>query len=410
MTKNRNGIFYGWVIAICCTLSVCAASLLSTGMSTNLNAMRQCLGLTNTQTSMILTARSIAAFVVTLFASRYYDLLGIKKGMLIAMLSGAVAFLIFAFAGANMALNYLAACFAGVCYSYGMMMPASMLLKRWFNEKRGLALSIASCGTALVSIIFAPLVQSVVDSQGLKAAFLMQGAVLLFVALVLLLLVVEDPSLKGLEPCGGRDWKPDVSGVPVREATSLSGGWFLALVVATGFIGMSASPCSANYTNNLVTAGLNAMDVAKALSVYGIVVMLSKLFYGRCIDGIGTYKTTIIFGILCTIGMLLLAAVNLRPTIPFMYFSLISVAIGCVVQTLGYPNWCADLDSQHYNHTLERCQLGYQLGTLIGSPLPGILADATGNYGAAYLMFAGCTVVALALVLGAYGSQKKMKR
>lgn len=407
-SAGKPKFFYGWVIAVCCTLSVCGASLLSTGLSTNLNAMRQCLGFTNTQTSLVLTVRSISAFIVALFAERYYGRLGIRKGMALAMAFGILSFGLFALAGSNILIVYAGAVTAGVCYSYGMMMPSSMLIKNWFNRSRGTALSIASCGTALVSIIFAPIVQRFVDSFGIKSAFLMQAGALFVIMLILFFFVVEKPEEKGLEPCGGKDFVPQAKKKTAPAGSGrLSAGWFAALVGATVLIGASASPCSANYTNNLVTAGYEPMAVAKALSVYGFIIIGAKLFFGRCIDTIGAKRSTIIFGSLCTLAMVLLALANRFTTVPFLYFTLVITGLGVIVQTLGYPNWVADLESSRYDVSLERCQMGYQLGALIGSPLPGILADATGSYGPAYMLFAVFTVIAIVIVLLAYASAKK---
>ena len=409
--EKKKTFFYGWVIALCCALSVCAASLLSTGMSTNLNAMREVLGLTNTQTSLILTVRSVSAFLASLFSAKYFQKLGVKAGMLVAMGCGVLAFVIFNFAGTVMALNYLAAAVAGVCYSYGMMLPASMMMKKWFNRARGIALAITSCGTGLVSIVFAPLVQSVVNNHGIRAAFLLQAGVIAAVALLILLFAVDDPAAKGLEPFGGKDWKPETKdSAQPREATSLSTGWYVGLVIAATLVGMSASPCSANFTNNLVTAGFDNMTVAKAVSVYGFVLIAAKILFGRCVDALGTFRSTVIFEIICMAGMLCMALVNYFVSVPFMYAALIVIGIGCVFQTLGYPNWCADLDSEHYVTTVARCQMGYQLGAVIGSPLPGILADASGSYAPAFFMFALCTAAVALIVAGAYMSGKKAKK
>lgn len=402
--KKSGKIFYGWVIAGCCLLSVCGASLLSTGMSTNLNAMRQSIGLTHTQTSMILTVRSISAFVVALFADRYYRLFGVKKGLIFALFAGILAFLLFAAAGANMTVNYIAAVVTGFCYSYGLMMPASMLIKNWFLKSRGTALSIASCGTAFVSIIFAPLVQTIVNNHGVRIAFLMQGGVLLLIIVLLIVLVAEKPEDKGLEPCGGLGWVSAAKGAKKSSETSLTKGWFIALVAATALIGLSSSPASANYTNNLVTAGLDPMDVAKCLSVYGFVLLLAKMVFGRLIDSLGTFRTTILFGSLCAFAMLLLTLVSAFPGIGMMYAAMIMIGIGAPIQTLGYPNWTAELDAKHYNRTIEKCQMGYQLGCVVGSPIPGMIADRFGDYRGAYLVFMACTVIAIAIVIGAFRS------
>ncbi|MBQ0100564.1 MAG: MFS transporter [Lachnospiraceae bacterium] len=403
--RKRTGFFYGWIIVICCTLSVCASSLLSTGMSTNLANLRLVLGFTGTQTSMILTVRSIAAFVVALFADKYFGLLGVKKGMIVAMIAGVVSFFIFSVAGLNLALYYVAAVVAGVAYSYGMMMPSSMLLKKWFNQSRGTAISLAGCGTGLVSIIFAPLVQSTVDRFGLKASFYLQGGFIALVAVILAVLVVEDPAQKGLEPYGGRDFV--AVGRAKKGDSSLSKKSVLLLAFATMLVGFTSSPASAHYSVTFTTEGFDAMTVAKIISIYGVVLVASKFIFGRVVDKIGARKSTVIYGTLCTLAILMIFLTRFFRSVTWVTVTMVVVAVGVVIQTLGYPNWVSDLDSKNYDHTLVRCQQGYQLGALVGSPLPGLIADATGTYTWAYLMFAVCTLIYVLIVLGIYASRKK---
>lgn len=374
-------------------------------MSTNLANLRLVLGFTGTQTSMILTVRSIAAFVVALFADKYFGLLGVKKGMIVAMIAGVASFFIFSVAGLNLALYYVAAVVAGVAYSYGMMMPSSMLLKKWFNQSRGTAISLAGCGTGLVSIIFAPLVQSTVDRFGLKASFYLQGGFIALVAVILAVLVVEDPAQKGLEPYGGRDFV--AVGRAKKGDSSLSKKSVLLLAFATMLVGFTSSPASAHYSVTFTTEGFDAMTVAKIISIYGVVLVASKFIFGRVVDKIGTRKSTVIYGTLCTLAILMIFLTRFFRSVTWVTVTMVVVAVGVVIQTLGYPNWVSDLDSKNYDHTLVRCQQGYQLGALVGSPLPGLIADATGTYTWAYLMFAVCTLLYVLIVLGIYASRKK---
>ena len=405
--KVKSGFYYGWVIVACCTLSVCASSLLSTGMSTNLANLRLVLGFTGTQTSMILTVRSISAFVVSLFAGRYFGLLGVKKGMIVAMLAGVLSFFLFSVAGLNLAVYYVAAVVSGVAYSYGMMLPASMLLKKWFNRSRATAISLAGCGTGLVSIVFAPLIQKTVDTLGLKASFYLQGGFIAVIAVLLAIFVVEDPARKGLKPLGGKQYVP--AGRKKSADSTLSGKSVLVMAFATLLVGFTASPASAHYSVTFTTEGFDAMTVAKLISVYGVVLVASKFVFGRVVDKIGARRSTVIYGTICAISILMVFLTKFFHSVTWVTVTLIITGIGVVIQTLGYPNWVSDLDGKNYDHTLARCQQGYQLGALIGSPLPGLIADATGTYTWAYLMFAVCTVIYMIIVLGVYASQKKEK-
>lgn len=396
--SKKEKFYYGWVVAACCMLMVCATALLSVGMSTNLNAMRMHLGFTNTQNSIVLTIRSISAFLATLCANKYYKM-GLKKGMVLSLLISASTFVLFALAGSNIYIFYVAAVLGGIGYAYGLMLPASMILKNWFNRSRGVALSIASSGTGLASVIFAPLVQSTVNSRGIRAAFLLQGAFLLFICLVVAVLIVENPDDRGMEPLGGKDWSPDFqhAGEP-RHATELPYLWIAVLVGSTVMVGIGASPAASNITNNLVTAGLDVMDAARGLSVYGAVLIGAKILYGVSVDKFGTLRSTLVFGLLTAASMLMMFLINYMPGNLFMYVTLVIMAVAVPVQTLGYPNWVVDLDSAHYNNTLVKCQTGYQLGAVVGSFIAGPIADATGSYALAYLIFFFCNLVPVALV------------
>ena len=406
---KKTKVFYGWVMAACCCLMVCATSLLSSGMSTNLAIIRQTYGFSGTQTSSILTIRAATAFVAALFSGKYYELLGLKKGMLGAMLLGILSFLLFTLAGTRLWVYYLAGCIAGLTYTYGMMLPSAMLLRRWFNKGLGTALAIASGGTGLVSIVFAPLVQSVCNKTGIRSAFLLQAGVFLITGILLALLIAETPEEKGLEIRGGSG---EAAALKKKKISSrrctLKDSWHIALVIGVIFIGMSASPASAHYTLNFTTEGIDPMAFAKVLSVYGIIILCSKIFlFGPCTDKIGPLPSSLIFGTVTFFGMFFCFLTIKYPTIQWAYFSMSFVAIGVVMQTLCYPNWCAELDTEHYDKTLQHCQTGYQFGALIGSPIPGILADVTGSYTWAYLMFSADTVIALLLAIGAYKFGRK---
>lgn len=65
--------------------------------------------------------------------------------------------------------------------------------------------------------------------------------------------------------------------------------------------------------------------------------------------------------------------------------------------------WVAELtDEAQYASTLKKLQSCCTLGGLCMSPLPGLLADATGSYTGYYLFCAAATLLSLLLVNGVY--------
>ena len=398
-------LFYGWVQVLCCACMIMACSLHSTGMSTNLAGIRESYGFTGTQVSLILTVRSLTSVLAAVAAERYYQRVGLKKGMVLAMLFGAAAFGLFILAEGRLWLYYVGGAVAGICYAYGFILPASLLLRHWFRKSLGTALALAGCGTGLVNLVCTPSVQFMIDHAGIRSAFILQGSILLAVALMLIVLVVERPQDIRQEPYGGCDWREEKK--EIRNAPGLSKQWIRAFFIATILIGMSSSPAVAHITLNFKDAGINTMMIAKGLSVFGFTGIVAKVIYGKVLDKVGAIRSAGIFGTLLAAGFLLCFVIHWFPYNSLMVIALVIISAGTVIHILGYPNWIADLDSVYYDSTMGKCQMGYQLGALAGSQLPGIIADLTGSYGWAYLLFVVNTVIVLAIVIFAYHYNSK---
>lgn len=46
---------------------------------------------------------------------------------------------------------------AGVSYGLGAMLPASILMLRWFSSRRGTAIGICAAGTGISAVVFFPI-------------------------------------------------------------------------------------------------------------------------------------------------------------------------------------------------------------------------------------------------------------
>ncbi len=401
---KKISIHRGWLMAAMCTTMVASTSLLSTGFSTCLNAIRFTYGISATLTSTITTVRSISAFFIVMFANWYFKKFGIRVGVSIAMLFGAAAFLLFALANGNIIVYFIAAAVGGFNYAFGVMLSSSILINRWFRKHRGMALAIASAGTGLCSIVGAPVLQSIIDRYGITTSFFTQSAFLFAVALLLLLLVRNDPADVGLEPVGGADYQE----LPAKEKGNESAGklpkvWLGILVFSIMMIGITTAPASSHLTLNFTMDGLDAMTVAKALSVYGFVLIASKMVYGLLIDRIGAVKIIWIYGSVIVIAKIMAWAATYIPTEPFLFMTLCIYGLGVPIETLGYPNWAANMSSrEEYPILLKKLQLGYQLGGLVGASLPGVICDLTGTYGWFYLLCSILNTASFVIVLIAY--------
>jgi MFS family permease len=111
----------------------------------------------------------------------------------------------------------------------------SMFLPNWFVRKRGFALGIAFSGVGVFSIVLMPLLQSVIEGSGWRAACLVLAVLCALLIPLNFLLQRKDPESLGLQPDGdgvkGAAPKPAVSAVVDAEWAERE--WTLAAAMRT---------------------------------------------------------------------------------------------------------------------------------------------------------------------------------
>ena len=153
-------------------------------------------GFTDAQGSWITTTRSLFILATLLCVNQLCTRFGLRRVMSAGVLLVGLSCLCFAFAD-RFLLYCAAAALTGVGYCLAGMVPISLAVGRWFQDRQGLALGLASAGSG-VSTVFAPvLLTGVVKEQGITAAFLWEGAVMFLCALLVWLLVQDAPGAAG---------------------------------------------------------------------------------------------------------------------------------------------------------------------------------------------------------------------
>ena len=197
--------------------------VLSTAFSVYFPYIREMKGFSNTQVFLLTTMRQIFAMIVMTQSDRYFRALDIKKGSIITFLVAAAAFGILAFTP-DARLYYLATSLFGVAYGLGGMIPASILLRRWYPQHSGTAIGIAAAGSGLAGMIIPVLATRMVEGYGLSAAFAAQGAVILLLCIPLLLFVKDHPAEEEMAEERSREGAKIASGAAYRAAADVGGG------------------------------------------------------------------------------------------------------------------------------------------------------------------------------------------
>ena len=392
---------YAWfVCAGCAMLLFCTSGLCVNAFTIYQPYILSLNGFTNAQSSLIVTVRSLFGFGSMLLTGVYYKKLSLRGGMGLAGLLTVVGFVLFG-AARSFSAYALAAAVVGVGYGLGTMIPVSMVMERWFIEKRTLAVGLCSAVTGLSTLGIPSLLTWLIEKYGLSATFYMEGGVIAVLALGSFLLVRSRPADIGLKPYGS--WDAAAAELGGRERTgSLAKKDWLLLIPMLLCVGAFTSVGYSHITVLAKGAGFAPHTIALAVTVSGLALMASKFGYGWLEEKLSTYATNWIFGGLLIAGLILCCVTGGKTLL--LYAAMIVYSMGLPLGTIGLTAWAGDLSSpEQYDATIQRFQTGYAAGGLVFSTLPGILADRFGgSYVPAYMFFIACAAFTVAVIQRVY--------
>lgn len=396
---------YAWVICACGALTLfCLAGLSVTAFSVFQPYLVTQSGLTNAQSSTVLTVRNLFSFAALFFVTAFNRRLGLRASIVLSVLGEAVGFVLYALADC-FALYCAGAAVVGLTYTLGGITATSLLLSRWFHAHRSLALGICSAGTGFCSILLPPLLTPVIQEISLQAAFLITAAFLVVSGVLLAVLVRDDPQQKGLQPLGAEAEQTARRSVPAEQRT-LSRGGMGVMCAAMLLLGLSTGPGPSHLSILYSSEGFSGDRVALLISVFGAFLLLGKCLLGQLADKFGARKATFSFYLLTTAGFGLCCLAGSGS----MYAAVSSVVVlgfGVSIAALSSSLFAAEMvPSGQYASTVRTFQLVYTLGNLSASSLPGIVADLTGSYIPSFAGFAVLTALSMVAVQLGYRSLK----
>ena len=401
-------IHYSWAVCLGCTLML----LVCGGLCVNAFSVAQPYiltqnGFTNTQTSMITTVRAVAYLLCMLLTPWFYGRLGYRLGTAMACLFGVISFVLFAVAN-SLVVYYIAGVLAGLAYGFGSMVPASILITRWFREKHGLALGLCAAGTGFAMIVFSPVMTAIIEKYSLTVCFFFLAGVSLVMTAAVLLLVRESPEQCGRTPYG-RHAAAQTEQAQSTEAAALRIGkvrWVL-LFVSMCFLGAIASPGCTHLMILFTTAGFRAEDAALSVSLFGLALMVGKCLYGEVCDVLGGWRANYIFSAILFAGLILCTLSDLHVR-ALMFIGAVLYGSGVPMSTVGISIWAEAFSApERYDRAVRLFQTGYGAGALLFSFFPGMVADGCGSYAPAYAVFLAIGVLSIAVVQSTYRLKEK---
>ena len=380
--------------------------VLSTAFSVYFPYIREMKGFSNTQVFLLTTMRQIFAMIVMTQSDRYFRALDIRKGCVLTFLVAAAAFGILAFTP-DARLYFLATSLFGVAYGLGGMIPASILLRRWYPQHSGTAIGIAAAGSGLAGMIIPVLATRMVEGYGLSAAFTAQGAVILLLCIPLLLFVKDHPAE---EEMAGERSQEGVENTSDTGSEAAADDFRLAdhprLLIGMILMGLLAFQPAAGFSMLFRTSGYEMGRVALLVSAMGFFLIPSKILVGRFADRFGGRRMLRDCTLLVSATLFLFSLAAFLPY-PVLFLVQLVYALGIAETSVGISVIAGDYASPAaYARTLKTCQFFYALGGLLFSTVNGMVADLTGSYAPAYVLYALAGLVMLAVLLPDYPNQQ----
>jgi MFS family permease len=300
---------------------------------------------------------------------------------------------------------------------YGVLVPlglagtgpviASGVVARWFNKRRGTALSVLGSASMTGMSLLVPAITWLIITRGWRMTYVVIGAIILVIVMPLCLWVFRDsPESIGLM-ADGAPVKPGASSAPVervsaREALQTLAFWQLACSFFT--CGFSMSLLSAHGIPMLTDHGYSPMFASWAMGVLGGSSIGFTVMLGALSDRLG--RRPVLASIYAGRVLIFTGFFLIRDN----PIALLAVAVVGGITMAGTGSMTSALTADIYGRFSVSSVFGliflvHQTGSALGSSLAGVLFETTGGYGAAYavacVLLVGASILALNIDKGA---------
>ena len=400
---TRLPLFYGWIMLTAVMLMSFSSAGARFSFGVFVAPMQRDLGwslaeLSGAAALNLLVAgllRPVAGILADRISSRAVALTGLGVAAVALVLTSMVRELWQFYAAYGVLLS--------IGYAFASPVTVTTLVSNWFVERRALALSIGSMGSAIGELIIVPIAAVMVVLLGWQPTF---QAMALFIVLVVLpvglLLVRDHPRQLGLQPLGGGvggrgDSKADRPGINLREAVRLGDFWRLGF----GFLvcGFTMSFASTHFVPFAMEMDFEPMVAAGALGLVGGFSILGSLVTGLLADRVG--RKSVLSVVYFLRGMAFVALMYAHHNPVALYGGAFLLGISWTSTTPLTASITADrCGLRHLGSIFGTMFTVMPIGSALGAALSGWLHDLSGGYAWSLVMSGTAGLLAAFVVAG----------
>lgn len=389
--------FLGYRMVLCCFMI--AMAVLGMGYLT-LNIYAPIL-LQEMQSSMsvisiMFSVLSGVSMVGSAVSGTVSEKIGLKKMIILGIVSLLTGYIIFYFA-VNIMMLYIAAAFVGLSASWAGVICIGRVIPNWFVKKQGTFLGIVMAASGVGGMIASPVITMLITRMGWRSSLMVTLVAMAVLTIPFAMMLKEKPSDVGQVPLGYEETggskkgkKKAAAGMSFAQARS-SSPFYLLLVLWIG-IAFANGGFNSQVPNALTEKGFDLMFAGTVVALISLANTVGNLVLGFINDRFGI-KAVLVFCSFCSVvSMVLMILMNNKLMgIAFaLFFGICMTMSGTLITLIVSYTFKGDAFAQ----MLGLINSVKTFFSMLAPVFIGMMFDITNNYNVA------CFAILVLLVLG----------
>ena len=395
------GIYQGWVVVIAVMLSLAIASGGRFLFGVVLKPISEEYGWGRAQLAFAVTINVVALSLLQPVIGLLVDRFGSRRILVGGAIATGLAMIPMARAHALWQIYVIYGLVAALGFAAMSPVNTTALVNGWFEKKRGLALSMATSGSAYGQLLIVPIATVIVLHWGWRAAYYSVAVALFALVLPLVIFFVRDSPTHTAARLARRTGGEKEERVSIKQALGTLAYWQLSFGMFTcGFTMSFASVHMIPYMTDMPEHSEHVMQTTAslALSVVGACSIIGAIVLGLLADRKGRREILALTYFLRGMSFLVLLAVG--SWIPGIFMAAVVLGISWTSTTPLGAAIAADI----YGRASIGTIFGFiftamNLGSAVGAWLAGLDRDNFGNYHASLVANVIMGVAAAAITM-----------
>jgi len=349
---SSGGIFYGWIVVIAAFFAFgIVFGAVTYSYTIFVDPIATAFNTSTTRVLFGFTLTNIGTGVLGVYAGRFLLRVRVRLGLLAGLVIMALGFLGLSVINALWQLYLL----YGIIIAFGSMvvapLGASSMVANWFTANRGRALTMATLGTSFGQLLIPRLAAWVISGWDWQTAYRVFALLMVLVIPVIVLIAVDRPEDKGMQPYGGSAGAKGASGeapplLASRDILRRLDFWSIGLsYLLTVTVYLALVAVMVPYAR---TYGVSALEASQLTVCMGVFAIIGKFAFATWTDRIGLRNTFWIAVGLNLAACILLVAVPGYPAL-FVASALVGGSAGGIL-----PLWPGLIAFRFGRHALPQ--------------------------------------------------------